>query len=68
MNELHIDGNNYQEERKIITFPYIQNFQEQLSRIFKNSKLQIIFSIENTSQKKKCPTIKDKTQTIQYYL
>ena len=28
-----IDENNYQEERKIITFPYIQNFQEQLCRI-----------------------------------
>ena len=37
-----------QENRKIITFPYIPNFQEQLCRIFKKSKLQIIFTIENT--------------------
>ena len=28
-----------QENRKIITFPYVQNFQKQLCRIFKKSKL-----------------------------
>ena len=42
----------FRESRKVITFPYIQNFQEQLCRIFKKSKLEIIFTIENTFQKK----------------
>ena len=42
----------YRESRKVITFPYIQNFQEQLCRIFKKTKLQIIFTIENSFQKK----------------
>ena len=37
-----------QENRSIITFPYIQNFQEQLCKIFKKSERQIIFTIENT--------------------
>ena len=55
------DINNH-ENRKIITFPYIQNFQEQLCKILKKSKLQIIFTIENTLQKKMFPTLKDKTQ------
>ena len=42
----------FRESRKVITFPCIQNFQEQLCRIFKKTKLQIIFTIENTFQKK----------------
>ena len=52
-----------QENRKIIIFPYIQNFQEQLCRIFKTYNIQIIFTIENTLQKKIFPTRKNKTQT-----
>ena len=52
----------FQESRKIITFPYIKNFQEQLCRIFKKSKLQIIFNIENTFQTKIFPTPKDRIQ------
>ena len=42
----------HRESRKVITFPYIQNFQEQLCRIFKKTKLQIVFTIENSLQKK----------------
>ena len=38
------------ENRKIIILPYIQNFQEQLCRIFKTYNIQIIFTIENTFQ------------------
>ena len=51
------------ENRKIIIFPYIQNFQEQLCTIFKTYNIQIIFTIENTFQKKMFPTLKDKTLT-----
>ena len=51
------------ENKKIIIFPYIQNFQEQLCRIFKTYNIQIIFTIENTFQKIIFPTLKDKTQT-----
>ena len=65
INKIHDIDN--QENRKIITFPYIQNFQEKLCRIFETSKLQIIFTIENTLQKKMFPTLKDKTQTIFKY-
>ena len=39
-----------EDNRKIITLPYIQNFQE-LCRIFKKSKSLIIFTIDNTLQK-----------------
>ena len=49
-----------QENRKTIIFPYIQNFQEQLCRIFKRYDIQIIFTIENTLQKIFFPTLKDK--------
>ena len=52
----------YRESRKVITFAYVQNFQEQLYRIFKKTKLQIIFTIENSFQKKLFPTLKDRTQ------
>ena len=52
----------YRENRKVITFPYIQNFQEQLCRIFKKTKLQIIFTIENSFQTKLFATLKDRTQ------
>ena len=54
----------FRESRKVITFPYIQNFQEQLCRIFKKSKLQIIFTIENTFQKKIFPTLRGRYQKI----
>ena len=40
------------EFKKIITLPYINNFQEQFYRIFKNSNLQIIFTYDNTIQQK----------------
>ena len=52
----------FRESRKVITFTYIPNFQEQLCRIFKKTKLQIIFTIENSFQKKLFPTLKDRTQ------
>ena len=42
----------FRESRKVLTLPYIQNSQEKLCRIFKKTKLQIIFTIENTFQKK----------------
>ena len=40
------------ELKKIINLPYINNFQEQFYRIFKNSNLQIIFTNDNTVQQK----------------
>ena len=52
----------FRESRKVITLPCIQNFQEQLCRILKKTKLQIIFTIENTFHKKMFPTLKDRTQ------
>ena len=60
MNKIYNIDN--QENRKIIIFPYIQNFQEQLSRIFRTYNLQIIFIIENTLQKNFFSTRKDKIQ------
>ena len=36
-------------KKKIITLPYINNFQEQFHRIFKNSNLQIIFTYDNAT-------------------
>ena len=52
----------FRQSRKVITVPYIKNFQEQLCRIFEKSKLQIIFTIEILFQKKFFPTLKDRTQ------
>ena len=46
-----IYGTDIKENRKIITFPYIQSLQEQLCRVFKKSKLQIIFNFDNTLKK-----------------
>ena len=40
------------ELNKIITLPYINNFQEQFYRILKNSNLQIFFTLDNTIQQK----------------
>ena len=37
--------------KKVITLPFINNFQEQFYRIFKNSNLKIIFTYDNTIQK-----------------
>ena len=58
MNKIYDIDN--QENRKIIIFPYIQNFQEQLCRIFKTYNLQIILTIENTLQKKNFQHLKIK--------
>ena len=48
--------------KKIITLPYIHNFQEQLYRIFKNSNLQIIFTYDNTIQQKILMSVKTPTR------
>ena len=37
--------------KKVITLLFINNFQEQFYRIFKNSNLKIIFTYDNTIQK-----------------
>ena len=49
------------EFKKIITLPYIQNFQEQFYRIFKNSNLQIILTYDNTIQQKILTSVKTPT-------
>ena len=49
--------------KKIITLPYINNFQEQFHRIFKNSNLQIIFNYDNTIRQKILKSIKTPTPT-----
>ena len=49
------------ELKKIITLPYINNFQEQFHRIFKNSNLQIIFTCDNTIQEKILKSVKTPT-------
>ena len=49
------------EFKKIISLPYINNFQEQFHRIFKNSNLQIIFTYDNTIQQKILRSVKTPT-------
>ena len=51
------------ENKKIITSPYINNFQEHFHRIFKNSNLQIIFTYDNTIQQKILKSVKTPTAT-----
>ena len=51
------------ELKKIITLPYIHNFQEQFHRIFKNSNLQIIFTYDNIIQQKILKSVKTPTPT-----
>ena len=47
--------------KKIITLPYINNFQEQFYRIFTNSSLKIIFTYHNTIQQKILTSVKTPT-------
>ena len=50
-----------EELKKIFTLPYINNFQEQFHRIFKNANSQIIFTYDNTIQQKILKSVKAPT-------
>ena len=44
--------------KKLITLPYIDNFQEQFYRIWKKSNLLIVFTLDNTIQQKIFKSVK----------